>query len=239
MSTDVCTLYISAFKGLSVRFYSLLLDLDSLGHGEVNVHVLRLLKEGFGQQRQQQGESGDGATHVSSEVNLPSDLLNLGDLLLGQLGQVLDSSELLDPLLVARSGHGDHPLAASPEKESSGRVDLAASFRRDAVGDTLEDGLEGSSSGRVAEERGERAVGLGDDAVLGLDVEDGLDVGEDEGVVLELVDNGLVLGHLEDGLEVLWPEQREREAEKSVAVPILRSYVASRDEQTEQVKPLT
>jgi hypothetical protein len=148
---------------------------------------------------------GERATHVSSEMDLPSNLLNLIHLLLGQLGQELDSRELLDPLLVARRSDGDDSLAASPKQESSSRVDLATGLGGDTVGDTLEDGLERSSSGRVAEERGEGAVGFGEDAVLGLDVEDGLDVGEDEGVVLELVDYRLVLGDLEDSLQVLRP----------------------------------
>lgn len=151
-------------------------------------------------------------------MNLPSNLLNLGNLLLGQLGQELDSSKLLDPLLVTGRSDGDDSLSASPKKESSGRVDLAAGFRRDTVGDTLEDGLKRSSSGRVAQERGERAVGFGEDAVLGLDVEDGLDVREDEGVVLELVDYGLVLSDLEDGLEVLRPVQENGKMEKGLAL---------------------
>ena len=45
------------------------------------------------------------------------------------------------------------------------------------MGDTGEDGLDGSA-GWVAEERGEGPVGFDEDSVTGLDVEDGLKVGE-------------------------------------------------------------
>lgn len=87
----------------------------------------------------------------------------------------------------------------------------------------------------VAEERGEGAVGCDADVVGGVDGEDGGEMGEDEGVVLEFceeaggsdsvpvqrrvnkdgaekkgrtVDGGLVFGHAEELLQVLVIEAR-------------------------------
>lgn len=53
-------------------------------------------------------------------------------------------------------------------------------------GDAFENGSEGTAVGVVAQERGEGAVGFGEDSVRGLDGEDGGEVGEEEGMVFDL-----------------------------------------------------
>lgn len=117
---------------------------------------------------------------VVAEVDLLARGVNVGNVLRAEVGQLVDSSNLLDVDGVGRRGDGRHTLLDGPEEEDAGDVGA------DAGGEALEDGLEGAT-GLVAQDRGEGAVGLGDDTVLGLQGEEvTLVLGEDVGVELEL-----------------------------------------------------
>lgn len=102
------------------------------------------------------------------EVDLPPRLLDLLELGVREIGQRIHLDELLDVIGVARGRDGHDALLDRPEEQDRGVVDGLAGVFGESLGDPLQDGLEGSA-GRVTQERRERPVGLGDDAVLGLD----------------------------------------------------------------------
>lgn len=124
--------------------------------------------------------------HVGPEVDLLAEVVNLLDLLLGQLGKLDRLPELFDPLVVPARRDSDDALCAAPKQEHGSVVDVLAGLLRKTSGDAGEDGGEGTALGGVAEKGGEGSVGLDDDVLALADLEDGREVGEDERVKLEL-----------------------------------------------------
>jgi hypothetical protein len=120
----------------------------------------------------------------TTEMNLPPDLLNLLHLLVRQVWQLLKRRKLLDITLLRASRNNRHSLTPNPQVERLRSVNFLPSVLRQARRDPLKDGLDRSAAGGVAKERGETAVGFGEDVVLFVDGEDRVDVGEDVGVVL-------------------------------------------------------
>lgn len=118
------------------------------------------------------GEVGRGIVlgHVLlivTEVDLLSRLVNVRNVLRRKVGRAVERSNLLDVGLVLRRRDRDNALLDRPEEEDGRLVDTVR------LGDALEYGLEWPA-GRVAEERGEGAVGFRDDAVLLLELEERL-----------------------------------------------------------------
>lgn len=134
---------------------------------------------------------------VGSEVDFASNALDLVHFALLEVRQLLDLCELDNTFFVGRSRNCDNLLCAAPEQKDSCLVDIATSYRLEAVRDALKDRFEGST-GLMTEKRGERAIGLGEDAVLLLQIEDRLDVRQYVRVVLNLLDHRLVLGMFEE-----------------------------------------
>ena len=113
-----------------------------------------------------------------AEVDLLAGLVDVADILLREVLEAVDSGDLGNVVGVAAGRDGHDALLDGPEQEHRGRVDALA------LGDALQDGLEGALL--VTQDRGERAVCLGHDAVLGLQGAEGLELREEVGVELEL-----------------------------------------------------
>lgn len=94
-----------------------------------------------------------------------------------QLAKFLHTCKPLNPLLVPTGSDDSHTGRLGPQKENGSLINAKA------VRDALQDGLEGPAGGRVAEDGCEGTVGGREDVVLRVDVEDGLEVGQDESVI--------------------------------------------------------
>lgn len=116
---------------------------------------------------------------VVAEVDLLARLVDVGHVLLREVGRRLERDDLFDVLDVLGRRDGEHTLLDRPEEEDGRLVDTAR------LGDALENRLE-RTAGLVAEDRGEGAVRAEDDAVLALQLLEALKVGEDVWVVLDL-----------------------------------------------------
>ena len=118
-------------------------------------------------------------------MDLLSSLLNLLALCSAQVWQRIDLHHLAHVVRVLARRDSDDVILDCPEQQHAGGVDLFAAVLRQALGDLLEDGLEGST-GLVPDQGRQRAVGLSDDLVFVLVRDDRFQVRQDVRVVFDL-----------------------------------------------------
>lgn len=161
---------------------------------------------------------------VRPEVVLATESFDLFDLALLKIRQLLDLSQLLDALVIARRGDGHDPLSAAPQQEHRGFIDVAPSSRLHTMSDALKYGLERTAFARVAQDGRERAVRVRHNAVLFVDVEDFLQMRLNHRVVFQLVCHRLVLGVLEQRAQVLSVEiaHAERRGELALVLHVFK-----------------
>ena len=124
-------------------------------------------------------------THPLPKVNSLAHTVDLCNLLCSQIPDLFGRSHVADTFLVARASHADLALGHNPEDQDASCVNLDPTLLAQLFSELGEDGLEGST-GRVGVDGREGSVGLADDVVLLLQLENGFYVGEDVGVELEL-----------------------------------------------------
>lgn len=133
------------------------------------------------------------------------------------------TSQRFDALFVGAGGDDNDIVGVTPLQQDGVLVHLLAAVFRDALSDLFEHRIQ--SRALVSQERSQGAEGLGEDAMLSLEVQQILNLGQDLRMIFHLVDGWLVFAGLDDGFDVLWSEIRHADGlQEAVVFELLKDF---------------